>query len=122
MYLRLDAHLQEIQSGNVSQITVQPLLNDIPQKSLGGSETLQIHSGDTLKTCFGDAVVTSIILYRGKLKFTELCDPILESWAQREGFSSFEDADRYFSGKYGSEWVNQDMMSVTFRGSWVQDD
>jgi hypothetical protein len=122
MYLLLNNHLPEIEAGEITQVTLQPLLNNLPQKTLGGSERLALHKGDTLNTCFGSAVITSIILYRGNSTLSDLQNTTLEKWARNEGFSSYKEAKEYFSEKYGDGWDTRDMMSIKFKGEWVQED
>jgi len=107
---------------DVSQHTVTPILNSEPLKSIGGSECLFLNTGNQIKTCLGDAVIQSIILYRGKCTLSNLQDTTREKWATNEGFLDFEEADLYFSEKYGAGWDTRDMMAIHFRGEWVQDD
>ena len=121
MYLLLNDHLPEIEAGEITQVTLQPLLNNLTQKTIGGSERLALHKGDTLKTCLGSAVITSIILYRGNCTLSDLQDTTLEKWARNEGFSNYKEAEEYFSEKYGDGWDTRDMMAIHFKGEWVQE-
>lgn len=112
----------QIQSGEVKQTTRIPLLNDEPIKSIGGSEQLILHSGDTIETCLGDAVIESIILYRGNSKLAYLQETTREKWATNEGFPNYRGAEEFFSKKYGAGWDTRDMMAIHFKGKWGQDD
>ncbi len=109
-------------AGDIAQTTIKPLLNDKSQKSHGGSECLLLRSGNTIETCFGSAVITSIILYRGNCTLSNLQDTTREKWARNEGFSCYKDADSYFSKKCGDGWDTRDMMTIKFKGAWVQDE
>ena len=42
-----------------------------------------------------------------------------ETWAVLDGFKNFEDANKWFTEKYGGEWQKQPIYVIGFRGSWL---
>lgn len=69
----------------------------------------------------GIATVTDIIRCRGNLVFQKLRDTTKESWAKRDGFSSFNEADVFMAEIYGDGWQSLDMDVIYFKGDWVQE-
>lgn len=110
-------HLPAIQAGTIQQVTIE----HFPNKSM-------INKGEMLNCEYfinglfgviGDAVVTDIVRYQGNLVFKNLRDVTLESWAKREGFSSFKEADAWFTHIYGKNWKSLEFYTVYFRGTWL---
>jgi hypothetical protein len=105
-------------SGAINQVTQNAKTVTKEIKRNGRTEKIEVPfvtKGDKVETVYGLATICSVIWYRGNCKLNKLLDESLESWAQAEGFSGFYDADEYFSEKYGSNWLDQDMMAVRFR-------
>lgn len=70
----------------------------------------------------GDATVTDVIKLRGGLVIGRQRETTQDSWAKREGFASFEDADELFSGVYGPEWQGMEMDVIYFKGDWLEEE
>lgn len=109
-------------SGEINQVTRKPLT--VIRKNSRNEDVVCpiLTSGIQIDTALGKASVCSLIWYRGNGKLTNLIDDSLEEWAKREGFQGFYDADIEFSKKFGSDWLEQEMMSIRFKGEWVRDD
>jgi hypothetical protein len=109
-------------TGEINQVTRKPLT--VIRKNSRDEDVVCpiLISGVQINTALGDAVINSLVWYRGKGKLTDLPDCCLEEWAKREGFSGLYDADKYFSEEYGSDWLEQDLMTFRFKGVWVRDE
>lgn len=70
----------------------------------------------------GDATVTDVIKLRGGLVVGNQRETTRESWAKREGFASFEEADKSFSGVYGPEWQGLELDVIYFKGDWLPEE
>lgn len=70
----------------------------------------------------GDATITDVIKLRGGLVIGRQQETTQDSWAEREGFASFDDADKFFCGLYGSGWQGNELDVIYFRGDWLQED
>lgn len=71
---------------------------------------------------FGDASITDVIKLRGGLVIGRQRETTQDSWAKREGFASFEDADEFFSGVHGPEWQNMELDVIYFKGDWLEEE
>lgn len=69
----------------------------------------------------GDATITDVIKLRGGLVIERQRETTRESWAKRDGFASFEDADKFFSGVYGPDWQGLELDIIYFKGDWIRD-
>jgi len=80
-----------------------------------------VKPGDLLNTCFGLAEVTDLIKYQGNCTIRNLRQETQETWAYNEGFSDFEQADLWFRMQYGEKWAESEMITVKFKGDWVNE-
>lgn len=70
----------------------------------------------------GDASVTDVIKLRGGLTLGMQRETTQESWAKREGFASFENANQFFVDVYGPKWQRMEMDVIYFKGDWLPEE
>lgn len=87
-----------------------------------------IKTGDTLECIrwkgdelIGTAIVTRVIKLRGGLVIERQRDTTQDSWATRDGFHSFAEADKFFSDIYGLEWQGLELDVIYFEGDWLDE-
>lgn len=110
------SHVSKIISGEKRQQTVKPT------GLKKGSRIGFITSVGWDTEIFGDTTVTDIIKLRGGLVMGLQRETTQDSWAKREGFPSFEDADRFFAGVYGPEWQGLELDVIYFKGDWLPEE
>ena len=113
-YFKDPHHISLIKDGEQQQTTRKA-------SSIKTGDALECapREGDEL---IGTAVVTSVIKLRGGLVIERQRDTTQDSWAIREGFSSFAEADKFFSEIYGLEWQGLELDVIYFEGDWLDED
>lgn len=71
---------------------------------------------------FGNTTVTDVIKLRGGLVMDLQRETTQDGWAKREGFASFEDADKLFVSVYGPEWQGLELDVIYFKGDWIPEE
>lgn len=107
-------HIAMILSGEKVQTTRHP-------KGLKKGETIELISSEGFDL-FRMATVTDIIKLQGNLVLANLRDTTREAWAEKDGFSSFEEADKFMSQVYGKDWQTHEMEIIKFHGDWLPED
>ena|SRR5450756_2121916 len=113
LYFKYPQHVLLLKNGEQSQTTRKA-------SSVKTDDILECvyrsWEGDEL---IGTAIVTDVIKLRGGLVIERQRDTTQESWAKRDGFTCFDEADKYFSEIYGTGWQSLEMDVIYFEGDWL---